>query len=119
MINGEVVYAISYLKGLGFMTWVSMEHIIDYISSLSVIEKQIIWCDHYKIGLRSGVGKDYYDLDELTEFVCAVNDEVEVAKRDYARSPTVYWKESIKKVCKIPHVYPGYWDYVVGKDYIW
>ena len=20
---------------------------------------------------------------------------------------------------KIPHVYPGYWDYVVGKDYIW
>ena len=117
--NSERIHAMRYLKGLGFKTWASIEPIIDFISSLSVIEKSIIWCDHYKIGLRSGVSKDYYDLDELTEFVCAVNDEVEVAKRDYARYPTVYWKESIKKVCKIPHVYPGYWDYVVGKDYIW
>jgi len=117
--NEERIDAMRRLKELGFKTWASIEPIIDFDSSLSVIEKSIRWCDHYKIGLRSGVSKDYYDLDELTEFVCDVNHYVEVAKRDYAKSPTVYWKESVKKVCKIPHVYPGYWDYVVGKDYIW
>lgn len=117
--NEDRIDAMRRLKKLGFKTWASIEPIIDFDSSLSVIEKSIRWCDHYKIGLRSGVSKDYYDLDELTRFVCDVNHEVLVVKRDYARSPTVYWKESVKKVCKIPHVYPGYWDSVVGKDYIW
>lgn len=117
--NEERIEAMKLMSIKGFKTWASIEPIIDFNSSLFVIEKSIRWCDHYKIGLRSGVGKDYYDLDELTEFVCDVNHEIEVAKRDYARSPTVYWKESVKKVCKIPHVYPGYWDSVVGKDYIW
>jgi hypothetical protein len=57
-----------------------------------VVEMSLDCCDHYKIGLRSGVGKDYYDLvqsgmqlDELT-------------KKITHAGKTVYLKESSRKL---------------------
>lgn len=117
--NSERIQAMEYLKCLGFKTWASIEPVIDFESSLDVIRKSIRWCDHYKIGLRSGVGKDYYDKTELNEFVCEVHHEMMQAEKEHGRFPTVYWKESVKKVCDLPHVYKGYWHSVVGIDYKW
>ena len=95
--NQERIETMRRLKELGFRTWASIEPIIQFNKSLCVIRESVRFCDHYKIGLRSGVKKDYYDNDQLLEFIRNVNQVFTDAEREYMAFPTVYWKESVRK----------------------
>ena len=86
--NISRINAMRFLHNCGLKTWASIEPVIDWQHTNMVVEMSLDCCDHYKIGLRSGVGKDYYDLvqsgmrlDELT-------------KKITDASKTVYLKES-------------------------
>ena len=75
----------------GVKTFASIEPIVKLGSSLEMIRKTKDVCDLYKIGLMSGVKKDYYDTTELLSFVMLVNGQFQ------GRSAKVYWKESIRQ----------------------
>ena len=82
------------LHKMGIKTWASIEPVIDWLSSKRVIEQTLDCCDHYKIGLRSGVKKDYYDLiasgrklDEFTQMITEAG-------------RTVYLKESARALLR-------------------
>lgn len=98
--NEERIDAMRRLKELGFNTWASIEPIIDFDSSLSIILKAIPWCGHLKIGLRSGVKKDYYNDKDLRNFVYCVNEILKNEEINNNRMHTVYWKESVRKRIK-------------------
>lgn len=59
--NGERIKMMRKIHDLGFKTFASMEPIIDVQSSIRVINETLGFCNLYKIGLRSGVSKDYYN----------------------------------------------------------
>lgn len=95
--NQERIEAMHYLKDCGFRIWASIEPIIQFNKSLAMIQESVIYCNHFKIGLRSGVSKDYYDDEELHEFVRNVHMALVDAEREHMANPTVYWKESVRK----------------------
>lgn len=52
--NTERIEAMRKLHDVGVKTWASIEPIIDFESSMAMIEQTIGICDLYKIGLESG-----------------------------------------------------------------
>ena len=115
--NQDRIETMHRLKELGFRTWASIEPIIQFNKSLSVIQESVRFCDHYKIGLRSGVKKDYYDDEDLRQFMWNVNKVFADAEREYMAFPTAYWKESVRKRfdCNILHHKEN--RFSVEKDY--
>lgn len=95
--NADPTYAradgMRYLHEHGIKTFASIEPVIDFNSSLSMIEKTIGFCDLYRIGLRSGVKADYYDNEKLCFFIGQVEGLMEL-KQSKAK---VYWKESVRE----------------------
>lgn len=92
--NLDRIKAMRILHASGFKTWASIEPVIDWQHTQMVVELTQECCDHYKIGLRSGVKKDYYDLlrsglamDYITKVIT------------HAGS-TVYLKESARKLLR-------------------
>lgn len=98
--NDARIGAMAFLKEQGVKTFASVEPIVDTKSSLEVIGKAAPYCDLFKIGLRSGVPKDYYakklddgdDFISLEKFMAIASNIILDAKKK------VYWKESIR--CK-------------------
>lgn len=89
--NEARIEAMAKLKKFGLQTWASIEPVIDWSSSIRMVEHSLFYCDHYKIGLRSGVGKDYYtDIAMGFKTIEMVNMIVESGS-------TVYLKESLRK----------------------
>lgn len=121
--NADPTYAradgMRYLHEHGIKTFASIEPIIDFDSSLKMIEKTIGFCDLYRIGLRSGVKSDYYDNRKLCFFIGQVEGLINV-KHSNAK---VYWKESVRE--RVSFSDPDYWtsrnnvnsDYNIFKDY--
>lgn len=105
--NADPTYAradgMRYLHEHGIKTFASIEPIIDFDSSLSMIEKTIDFCDLYRIGLRSGVKADYYDNEKLCFFIGQVEGLMEL-KQSKAK---VYWKESVRE--RVHFSDPDYW----------
>ena len=66
--NSERIEGMKVLHNLGFKTWASMEPVINPTVTLQIIQTTKDFCDEYKIGLLSGVGKDYYDKEEMDYF---------------------------------------------------
>ena len=89
--NGSRIGTMRYLHQMGFKTFASIEPIIDFDSSFRMIQESALFCDHFKIGLRSGVKADYYNPDECAFFIGRVTGLCE--KSDF----TVYWKESMHR----------------------
>lgn len=89
--NDGRIEAMRQLHNAGFKTWASIEPVIDWNSASLVVDGSIEWCDHYKIGLRSGVKKDYYDMEETGH---AVNHLVKLIVN---AGRNVYLKESVRK----------------------
>jgi DNA repair photolyase len=75
-------------------TWASIEPVIDWQHANMVVEMSLDCCDHYKIGLRSGVRKDYYDLVGSGKWLDALTSEITYAGR------TVYLKESARALLR-------------------
>ena len=90
-LNADRIATMKRLKlHFGCHTWASIEPVIDWKSAERVVLASIPYCDHYKIGLRSGVKKDYYDHAETFERVSFL---VEVITRSYR---DVYLKQSVR-----------------------
>ena len=88
--NYERIMTMGELHEQNFPTWASIEPVIDWTSSFNVIQNSLPYCDHYKIGLRSGVKKDYYDWRTFEENLVGLVDMIVAAGK------TVYLKESVK-----------------------
>lgn len=105
--NADPTYAradgMRYLHEHGIKTFASIEPIIDFDSSLKMIEKTIGFCDLYRIGLRSGVKADYYDNEKLCFFIGQVEGLMELKQS----KEKVYWKESVRE--RVHFSDPDYW----------
>lgn len=62
------ISAMKELHQIGFRTWASIEPVINPITTLQIIQHTKDFCDEYKVGLRSGVRRDYYDNEEMEYF---------------------------------------------------
>lgn len=89
--NKERIEAMHILHSQGFATFASIEPVIDLESSAEVIRQSIDCCKHYKIGLRSGVKKDYYNHKELEQFIRTAVNFITLF-----RDRTVYLKNSVR-----------------------
>ena len=92
--NMERIEAMQQLHGLGFKTFASIEPVIDWQHARMVIYLSLNCCDHYKIGLRSGVKKDYYDL-----VACGMNIR-DLTEQIVKAGHTVYLKESTRALLR-------------------
>jgi len=88
--NAYRIETMRMMKAMGFRTFASIEPIIDFGSSFKMIEQAAPFCDLFKIGLRSGVKKDYYNIDECAFFIGRVTGLCD------RLGFKVYWKKSIK-----------------------
>ena len=89
--NADRVLAMHDLYGLGVQTFASIEPVIDWPSARIAILSSREVCQHYKIGLRSGVKKDYYNSEESVEAVRGIMKDLEGYRC------TVYFKESLRQ----------------------
>ena len=87
--NDDRIWAMGEMHNAGLPTFASVEPVIDWPSTERVIRDSIPVCDHYKIGLRSGVKKDYYKPVEVFERIRAIVDFIT------RRGKTVYLKHSV------------------------
>ena len=90
--NFDRIKAMQCMSSMGFKTWASIEPVIDWTHANMVVEMSLDCCDHYKIGLRSGVKKDYYDLVRSGMWMDDLTQKITGACR------TVYLKESARKL---------------------
>ena len=90
--NYDRIETMGYLHSAGFKTFASIEPVIDWQSANDVVIRSLEYCDHYKIGLRSGVKKDYYDVTESLDNIFRLVHTITA----YGR--TVYLKESVRKM---------------------
>ena len=88
--NDERIEAMRHLHEQGFKTFASIEPVIDLVHSEAVIGKSIDCCDHYKIGLRSGVKRGYYNPSQVYEHIRTIVDFITDAGK------TVYLKQSVR-----------------------
>lgn len=94
--NAQRIEVMRLLKGYhpDVKTWASIEPVIDWQHANMVVEMSLDCCDHYKIGLRSGVKKDYYDLVRSGQWLDDMTKAITSAGR------TVYLKESARRLLK-------------------
>lgn len=90
--NFDRIKAMQCMSSMGFKTWASIEPVIDWTHANMVVEMSLDCCNHYKIGLRSGVKKDYYDLVRSGMWMDDLTQKITGACR------TVYLKESARKL---------------------
>lgn len=90
--NFDRIKAMQCMSSMGFKTWASIEPVIDWTHANMVVEMSLDCCNHYKIGLRSGVKKDYYDLVRSGMWIDDLTQKITGACR------TVYLKESARKL---------------------
>ena len=94
--NNDRIVAMRGLKDWDFATFASIEPVIDWESAYGVILDSYDCCDHYKVGLRSGVKKDYYNLATIADDVKRLTDFIT------DKGKTYYLKESIRKHLNTP-----------------
>ena len=63
--NKERIAAMHLLHDAGFKTFASLEPVVNPSSTLEVFHNAIECCDLFKVGLMSGVSKDYYKNAEV------------------------------------------------------
>lgn len=92
--NHERIETMRRLHCMGFQTFASIEPVIDWTHALMAVALSLDSCDHYKIGLRSGVGKDYYDPLQSGMTIRYLTEKIV----NYGR--TVYLKESTRTLMR-------------------
>lgn len=115
--NRDRIMAMRRMHLMGFSTWASIEPVIDWTAAECMIRDSIIWCDHYKIGLRSGVKKDYYDVLDTYKYVKFLVDFITIV-----HGKTVYLKESVRNLLRTctditPLQYERLMDKTVNMDF--
>lgn len=92
--NQERIETMRRLHDMGFKTFASIEPVIDWNHAWMAVAVSLDCCDHYKIGLRSGVGKEYYDLIQSGIAIRYLVEQIVRAGR------TVYLKESTRALMR-------------------
>ena len=87
----ERINTLAAFHSAGFQTFASIEPIVSFAASLQAVKDAAPYCSVLKIGLMSGVKKDYYDLNECLDFIKQVSI---VATLNRCR---LYWKNSVRK----------------------
>lgn len=82
--------AMNFINSIGGLTFASIEPIVDFESSYLMIRLSAHFCNLFRIGLMSGTRKDYYDTQELLNFVDNVHKTCEGVCK-------IYWKNSIRE----------------------
>jgi DNA repair photolyase len=91
--NAERIKAMKKLHEKGFITWASIEPIINLESSYEMIIQTLKFCNLYKIGLESG---KKYDKKELLHFIDLIIGYLPKAYEDATISfPKIYFKDSL------------------------
>lgn len=88
--NQERIQAMRFLHDRGFKTFASIEPIISIDSSERMIQETLGFCDLYKIGLMSGVKRDYYNDIELKNLIWRL------ANYQLSYGIKIYIKQSIR-----------------------
>ena len=126
--NFERIRLMRVLHGMGFKTFASIEPIVDFDSSYSMIEKTEKFCDQYLIGLmssRKANGLESYDVEACKVFVSKVHNLMWCdysQKKDFNRPTAIYWKESIRKLMECDTISSdimkeGHSSTAVGRDW--
>jgi primosomal protein DnaI len=111
--NADRIMAMRRMHLMGFSTFASIEPVIDWKSAESVVREAMTWCDHFKLGLRSGVKKDYYNIAESGAAIMRIVQSVE------SFGKTIYLKESTRKLlqqCLQPGAYEVLLSHTVDLD---
>lgn len=106
--NLDRIESMRRIKEFGLHTWASIEPVIDWHHARMMVECSLEYCDHYKIGLLSGVKKDYYNVLESGMYI---ND---MTKMITDAGKTVYLKESARKLLQRCFK-PEYYDIVMAR----
>jgi DNA repair photolyase len=92
--NLDRINAMRWMNIKGFSTFASIEPVIDWRHAYMMVECSLEYCDHYKIGLRSGVKKDYYNVLESGLYISDITKMITDAGK------TVYLKESTRELLR-------------------
>lgn len=79
-------------RDYGFRTFVSLEPVIDFVSSIQMICDAVEYTDEFRIGLRTPVKRDNYPIGEMKWFVKTTK---AICERHGVR---IVWKESFLKL---------------------
>lgn len=98
--NQERIDAMKRLHAAGFITWASIEPIVDIQSSSDMIFRTLGFCDLYKIGLMSG---KKYDKDTLQDFIVQicyhVGDKAKIYFKDSLLEQSHVERKELTKTC--------------------
>ncbi len=118
--NRDRIMAMRRMFFMGFSTFASIEPVIDWPSAESIVRQALPWCDHFKLGLRSGVKKDYYDIAESGAAIQRIVRTVENAELIPGTfKKTIYLKESTRKLLQQflqPGAYEAFLSHTVDMD---
>ena len=111
--NQDRIMTMRRMHLMGFSTFASIEPVIDWQSAERVVREAMTWCDHFKLGLRSGVKKDYYNIAESGAAIMRIVQAVE------SFGKTIYLKESTRKLLQQllqPGAYEAFLSHTVDLD---
>lgn len=111
--NADRIMAMRRMSLMGFSTFASIEPVIDWQSAERVVREAMKWCDHFKLGLRSGVKKDYYNIAESGAAILRIVQAVE------SFGKTIYLKNSTRQLLQQylqPGAYEAFLTYTVDMD---
>lgn len=97
--NAERIEAMRKLHEAGFKTFASIEPIINFADSLSMIEQAAPHCDLFKIGLKAG-DKHYYELVRaFMEDVLEVEPTIKIYFKDSLLKQAGITRDSLPESC--------------------
>lgn len=111
--NDNRIMAMQRMHLMGFSTFASIEPVITWEAAEKMVRQSLPYCDHYKLGLRSGVKKDYYDIVESGAAIERIVRTVE------AHGKTIYLKESTRNLLRQyfqPGAYKALLSHTVDMD---
>lgn len=111
--NDNRIMAMQRMRLMGFSTFASIEPVITWKAAERMVCESVLWCDHYKLGLRSGVKADYYDIAESGAAIERIVRTVE----NFGK--TIYLKESTLRLLQQyfqPGAYEAFLSHTVDMD---
>jgi len=117
--NEDRLRDMEIVRDEGFKTWASIEPVIDFPSSLKMVQQAVdAGCQHFKIGLLTNntrVCRDKYDVTDCMNFIGDV-------MRVTDGKATVYWKQSVRDLLGTAYTTAAVdelldWPHSVDKDW--
>lgn len=111
--NADRIMAMRRMSLRLFATFASIEPVIDWPSAERIVREALPWCDHFKLGLRSGVKREYYDIAQSGAAIMRIVQAVE------SFGKTIYLKDSTRQLLQQylqPGAYEAFLTHTVDMD---